>query len=326
MADNVVKLRKLSRGFILLIIIAVAVLIGLLSSFYQIQPGYEVIILRLGKRQRQVIDPGLHWKLPFGVETIIREKINEIRTIEFGYRTERSGVQTVFSTQAFPDVSLLITGDLNIADVKWAVRYEISDLYKYRFTFHDPEKTIADVARSVMGKIIGDSSISEVITYGKEQVLQKVLERMRSKINEYDLGVHIRNIFFHKVEPPAEVKESYNEENLARQEREKLINESRKEYNRVIPKARGEAERMLAEARGYKTERINEATGKADRFRKLYSEYVKNREVTKQRLYIETLKDILPKLDVIIIDGQTDKVIIPADLLKSSVVVEGGVQ
>ncbi|MCG8569744.1 MAG: FtsH protease activity modulator HflK, partial [Spirochaetes bacterium] len=131
MADNVVKLRKLSRGFILLIIIAVAVLIGLLSSFYQIQPGYEVIILRLGKRQRQVIDPGLHWKLPFGVETIIREKINEIRTIEFGYRTERSGVQTVFSTQAFPDVSLLITGDLNIADVKWAVRYEISDLYKY---------------------------------------------------------------------------------------------------------------------------------------------------------------------------------------------------
>jgi len=279
-----------------IVIIIVACAFALLSSFFTIKPAEVGVVLRLGKENRTAT-PGLHFKLPFGIEKVYKVERERQFKEEFGFRTLRAGIKTQYSTKSFIEESLLLTGDLNAAEVEWIVQYRIENPYNFLFKIRKPVQTLRDINESVMREIIGDRTINEVLTIGREEIAIEAMEKMQFLATKYETGIKVYRVVLQSVFPPERVKASFNEVNQAQQERQKMINQAQQEYNKVIPRAKGEATKIIEEAEGYKLERINIAQGDASRFNSIFTEYLKAPEITKTRIYLETMEDVLKTVD-----------------------------
>lgn len=279
------------------------------SGLFQVEPEEAGVITRLGKYVRMA-DPGLNFKIPF-FENVVKVPIERQQKLEFGFRTSGYGSRSSGHKRNVSDESIMLTGDLNLADVEWVVQFRVNDPYKYLFKVKEPELTLRDISESSMRQIVGDRTVNEVLTIGRTEIAQSVKELIQDLCNEYELGLRIEQVVLQNVNPPEEVKAAFNAVNQAQQEKETLINEAKSEYNKVVPRAHGEAKETVEKAEGYAIARINTAQGEATRFNLLYSEYVKAPEVTKQRIYLETMQRILPNLGNKIITDQEGNNVIP---------------
>lgn len=288
-----IKKFKLPGGpFIILIIIVI--LLGL-STFYTVKQDEVGVVQRFGKYIRTT-QPGLNFKLPAGIEKVTKVNVKHISTEEFGFTTSRdTSISRFAPTGQNISISLMLTGDLNVALVPWIVQYRVKDPFNYLFKVRDVRRLLVDMSEATMRLVVGDRSINEVISKRDEiavearQVLQKELDQGQS-------GIHIVTVEMKKTNVPVPVQDSFNEVNQATQEKEQMIYQAKEDYNKAIPAARGEAERAIKAAEGYALDRINRAKGDSSRFMAVYKEYVKAKDVTKRRLYLETLKELIPKL------------------------------
>jgi len=306
-----IKLPKIKGGVIRIAVIAVVVLILLIGSIYQISPEEIGAILRFGKFVRTT-DPGLHFKLPLGIERLTKVPVQRQLKMEFGFRTTRPGVRTEYRTT--PETvreSVMLTGDLNVVVMEWIVQYKIKDPYNYLFKIRDVESTFRYMNEAVVRKAVGDNAVDEVLTIGRARIANDAKEELQTLCDLYEIGIEVNQLIFQDVNPPDPVKPSFNEVNEALQEKERKINEAWAEYNQIIPKARGEAEQTIRAAEGYAAERINNAEGDANRFQAIYKEYARAPLVTRKRLYLEAIIDILPKISKKIIFDENQKNIIP---------------
>jgi membrane protease subunit HflK len=306
-----IKLPKIKAVFVKIIISAVVVIILLFGSFYQISPEETGVILRFGKFVRTT-DPGLHLKMPLGIEKLIKVPVQRQLKMEFGFRTARPGIRTEYRvTPETKKEAMMLTGDLNVGVVEWIVQYKIRDPYKYLFKLRDAESTFHYMNEAVVRKIVGDSSVDEVITVGRARIALEAKEELQDLCNLYEIGIEVNQLIFQDVNPPDLVKPAFNEVNEALQEKERKINEAWSEYNQEIPKAEGEAEQMIRGAEGYAMARVNNALGDADRFKNIYREYARAPLVTRKRLYLEAINEILPKINKKIIFDEAQKNILP---------------
>ncbi len=297
-------------------IFALTVLSGfMLSSFYSVGPDEVGVIRRFGQYHRTTA-PGLHWKFPFNIERLDIVKVTTVFLEEFGFRTVKAGVSTQYSSKSFLDESLMLTGDLNVLDVTWVVQFKIKDPVKLLFNIRDPRQTVRDISEAVMRQEIGDSSVNEALATRRIELNLDVQDRIQTILDKYESGIQIENVKLQDVNPPDEVKPSFNEVNEAKQEQEKVVNQSWEAYNKVIPKARGEAEKTIREAEGYALRQINQAQGDAANFLARWNEYKKAKEVTRQRLYLETLEEVLPTANHIYIMDADMKSFLPLLNLK----------
>ncbi len=286
---------NISLGTIRWVIIGIILIIFLVSSVFTVNPEEVGVIRRFGKYTR-VAPPGLNFKLPFGIETIKKVPVERQLKEEFGFRTKTAGVRTEYASRAFQQESLMLTGDLNASEVEWIVQFRISDPYKFLFKVRNAISTFRDMNEALMREVVGDRSVSEVLTIGRVEIASTVTARLQELCDQYETGIKVDQVVLQDVNPPDPVKPAFNEVNEAQQEREKLINQARSEYNKVIPKARGDASRIIEEARGYAVERVNQARGEATRFNAIFKEYSMAPEVTRQRIYLETMNDVLPRV------------------------------
>jgi len=292
------------------VLLLIAVVITVAMSFYTVDANENGIVLRFGKYYKTTY-PGLHLKLPWGIDKLYKIKVGYQWKEEFGFRTARPGVKTIYSKSRFTDESWMLTGDLNIADVQWIVQYKIKDPFKFLFNVREQSGTIRNVAEAAMRFIVGDRSFQEVLQSDRRIVAQLAQEYMQETLNNYDMGVNIELVQLITVQPPGPVFDSYNEVNRAKQEQETAINEANQVYNKEIFRIRGEAERMVQEARGYSINRINRASGDAKLFTSVFNEYQKAREVTRQRLYLETMEKVMRSVDKKVLIDKEVKNLIP---------------
>jgi membrane protease subunit HflK len=291
-----------------IIIIVFFTLVLIFSSFFQVEPEEVGVITRFGEFVRKV-EPGLSMKMPF-IEKVYKVPVERQQKLEFGFRTVKAGVNTEYTRSGAKDESLMLTGDLNLADVEWVVQYRINDPYNYLFKVRNPKNTLRDVSEAVLRQIVGDRTVNEVLTVGRTEIATKMVELANKICMDYSMGIKIDQIVLQDVNPPEPVKAAFNAVNQAQQERETLINQAKSEYNKVIPKASGQAEETIQQAEGFATERVNNALGEVARFNAIYKEYIKAPEVTKRRIYLETMGSVLPKLgSKIIIDEQGNNVL-----------------
>ena len=288
---------RVNPARVLLGVLVLIVVVGGFSSIYQVPASSVAIVQRFGK-YLTTTEPGLHFKLPFGLDQVSFVEVRRQLKLEFGYGTR--GAQNDYQYNADPsDMELeknMVTGDLNAAVVEWVVQFHISDARMYVFNFLEPQATLRDISESVMREVVGDRSIDEVLTVGRQEMEVKALEGLQVIASTLNMGIHIDQVQLGNVNPPTQVKDSFDEVNRAQQQKESSINQANGEYNRVIPEARGKAEQSLSQAEGYATQRVNEAEGDAARFQALLTEYQKAPEVTKKRIYLETLSEVLPTI------------------------------
>ena len=293
------------------IIFGLLFLIMIFTSVKTIGPEEEGVVVQLGRYNR-TLQPGLNFILPFGFETMHKIPVQRQLKQEFGFRTTSSGGErTEYAKEQFADESLMLTGDLNLTDVEWVVQYRITNSYNYLFKVRNAEKTLRDMSEAAMRKIVGDRTVNEVLTVGRQEISTSVEQLLQELCNEYENGIRIDQVVLQDVNPPDAVKPSFNAVNQAQQERETLINQAEAEYNRVIPRARGEAEETIQLAEAFALNRVNRAKGEADRFNSLFEEYRKAPEVTKQRIYLETMEKVLPKIGNKIITDESGSNVLP---------------
>lgn len=300
------KYRKNARRIPLII----GILVLLLTSVKTIGPEEEGVVTLFGKFNR-ILQPGLNFILPFGIERLQKLPVQRQLKAEFGFRTESTGERTEYSRKSFSDESLMLTGDLNLADVEWVVQYRIVDPYNFLFKVRKAEDALRDMAESAMRTIVGDRTVNEVLTVGRQEVASAVEVLLQKMCEEYENGIRIDQVVLQDVNPPEKVKPAFNAVNKAQQEKETLINQAESEYNRIIPRARGEAEETISKARAYAFTRTNTAQGEAERFNAIYAEYVKAPDVTKKRLYFETMERVLPKINEKIIVDEKGSSVLP---------------
>jgi membrane protease subunit HflK len=305
--DRVRALRK----WLSIAVAVVVVFAALVSSYYQVEPDEVGLVTRFGKFVR-TSDPGPHIKIPFGIERIQKVPVQRQLKQEFGFRTERAAVQSTFHKDAkTQSESLMLTGDLNVATVEWIVQYKIADPYKYLFKLRDVEETFRLMAEASMRTVVGDHSVTELLTVGREGIAAKAKELLSNLCKLYDNGIAVQQLVLQDVDPPEAVKPSFNEVNQAIQERERAINEAWAEYNQEIPRARGLAEQKVEAAEGYAVDRVNRAKGDAQRFIALEAQYRKAPEVTRSRIYLETMAATLPNAGRKMIFDEKVKGILP---------------
>jgi membrane protease subunit HflK len=284
--------------------------ITLWSSVFQVSTEEVGVITRFGKYVRQV-EPGLNLKVPFA-EDVYRVPVERQQKLEFGFRTTRAGINTRYSeSSSTKDESLMLTGDLNLAEVQWVVQYRVDDAYKNLFKVRNPQSTLRIISESAMRQIVGDRTVNEVLTVGRTEIGSKLQELIQEICREYSMGIKIEQVVLQDVNPPEPVKAAFNAVNEAQQEKETLINRAKSEYNKVIPKARGQAEETIQKAEGYAAQRVNNADGEAARFTALYNEFIKAPEVTKRRIYLETMSNVMPKIGNVVITDQKSNNVLP---------------
>lgn len=298
-----------SRGFIMiagLLLIALAVW----TAYYTVPSDSVAVVQRFGQYLKNV-PPGLHFKIPLGVDTASIVPVKRQLKQEFGFSTP--GASDPFQGPRSGEgrrETQMVTGDLNAALVEWVVQYRIADPVKYLFEVREPRETLRYVSESVMREVVGDRTVDEVITIGRQDIESEALVKMQKLATKYTMGISIDQVQLKNINPPQPVQESFNEVNQAQQEKEKLINEARREYNKVIPLAEGEKDQRIREADGYRLKRINEAEGDVARFSALLAEYAKAPEVTRRRIYIETMQSVLPDIQQkIIVDDQAQSIL-----------------
>jgi len=288
---------QIPRGAIRWALLGLLALIFVWTSYYQIEPDQVGVVQRFGKHVRTT-DPGPHLKWPFGVEIVTKVPVQRTLKLEFGFRTSRPGIRSEFEqpTAKTKAESIMLTGDLNVAVVEWVVQYKIKDAKKFLFDVRDVEGTFRDMAQATMRQVVGDRSVDEVLTTGREQIAQEALEQLKGLCKRYEIGIDVQLIALQDINPPDPVKPAFNEVNQAIQEKERAINDAWAEYNKAVPRAKGEAEQAVRSAEGYALERVNNAEGDAKRFASVQAEYAKAPGVTRKRLYLETMATLLPKL------------------------------
>jgi membrane protease subunit HflK len=273
---------------------AVLLLITGFTTYYQVEPEEVGLVLRFGRYVRTT-EPGPHFKLPLGIERVMKVPVERQLKEEFGFHTVRADVRSDYGRDESDEkISNMLTGDLNVATVEWIVQYKIQDPYLYAFRVRNVATTFRDMTEAAMRQVIGDHSVTEVLTVGREAIQVKAREKLQGMCDTYETGIRVLQLVLQNVDPPEPVRPSFNEVNQAIQERERAINEAWAEYSRVIPEARGKAEQAVQASEGYRTERVNQAKGHAERFLALQSEYAKAPQVTRSRLYLETLGTVLP--------------------------------
>jgi membrane protease subunit HflK len=295
-----------------IIIIAILILAGLgaWTAYYTVPSDSVAVVQRFGQYLKNV-PPGLHFKLPLGIDSATIVPVKRQLKQEFGFTTP--GASDPYQSPRPREGKLetqMVTGDLNAALVEWVVQYRISDPVKYLFEVREPRETLRYVSESVMREVVGDRTVDEVITIGRQEIESEALINMQVLSTKYTMGISIDQVQLKNINPPEPVQESFNEVNQAQQEKEKLINEARRDYNKVIPLAEGEKDQRIREADGYRLKRINEAEGDVARFSALLAEYSKAPEVTRRRIYIETMQAILPGIQAkIIVDDQAQSIL-----------------
>lgn len=304
-----INVKLLQRGAL-----AVLVVIAALTSFYTIEPEETGLVLRFGKYIR-ITEPGLHFKLPFGVERVMKVPIQRQLKQEFGFRTVRADVHTQYSTRLYSEESTILTGDLNVAMVEWVVQYRIVDPYRYLFRVRNVSDTFRDMSEAVMRQVVGDRTVNEVLTVGRAETAMQMHMQLQDLCEQYETGIKVEQVVLQDVNAPDPVKPSFNEVNEAEQEKARMINQAQSEYNKVVPRARGEALQTIQEAEGFRMERVNRAQGDSARFVALYEAYRRAPEVTRQRIYLETMGEVLPKVtNKVIVDGDLRSVLPLLDL------------
>lgn len=295
---------------LLFIILAAFTLWLFTSMVYSIGPEENGVILRFGKYHRTEM-PGLHFKLPYvpgflPIEEVFKVPVSKIHKFEIGYRTVSAGVKSRFEKNSrHKKESLMLTGDLNVADVEWEVQFKISNAKDFLFNVRNVAGNLFDISQAVMREVIGDRTVTEVLTTGTSAIEEETEDRMQKIIDEYNMGIKIVKVLLQGVNPPEKVKPSFNEVNSAKQEAKQAINEAERDYKNIIPEARGKAEKTIADAEAYKTELVNTAEGDANRFQSMYQEFKKAPQVTKKRLYFEMMQRVLNDAkDVTIIDPE----------------------
>jgi modulator of FtsH protease HflK len=291
-----------TRGTLIIALLVLAG-VGAWSAYYTVPSDSVAVVQRFGEYLKEV-PPGLHFKLPLGIDRASIVPVKRQLKQEFGFTTPGAS-DPYQSPRDGKRETEMVTGDLNAALVEWVVQYRISDPVKYLFEVREPGTTLRYVSESVMREVVGDRTVDEVITIGRQEIEIEALTKMQALATKYAMGISIDQVQLKNINPPAPVQASFNEVNQAQQEKEKLINEARRDYNKVIPLAEGEKDQRIREADGYRLKRINEAEGDVARFSALLAEYSKAPEVTRRRIYIETLQEVLPGIrSKIIIDEQ----------------------
>lgn len=305
---------------------------GLSGSFYTVEPDSVGVVLRFGKYVRTT-QPGLRWKIPFGVEEVRKVQVTHVFKEEFGFRTVKAGVRSVyagrresldsylresemgdrmgFPTGSFLPESMMLTGDLNIAVVEFIIQFRVKDPIKFVFNVRDMNATIRSMAEAAMRLVVGDRNVTEVLTYGREEIRMEAKRLLQELLDRLDTGVQITNLVLQDVNPPDEVKPSFNEVNEAKQEMEKSINQAWEDYNRSVPRAKGEAQKIIRQAEGYALDRVNRSQGDAQKFLLTWEAYQLAQDVTRRRLYLETMRDVLPGIEHKYIVDEDEKSILP---------------
>jgi modulator of FtsH protease HflK len=305
--------RWIGRVFLLLLAV-----VALFSAYYQVEPEEVGMVTRFGRYVRTA-NPGPHAKLPFGMEKVQKVPVERQLKQEFGFRTTRPGVQSEFrkDDQTHAEATML-TGDLNVATVEWVVQYKIADPFKYLFNVRAVEETFRLMSEAAMRQVVGDHNVTELLTVGRESIAGKAKDLLDELCKRYETGIVVQQLVLQDVDPPEPVRPSFNEVNQAIQERERAINEAWAEYNQEIPRAGGRAEQQIQAAEGFAVERVNRAMGEAQRFSAMHQEYAKAPEVTRTRIYLETMTEVLPLAGKkLVIDDKAKGVLPLLDLGKS---------
>lgn len=291
-----IKIPDLLRsGLILWVLLAIVIIGGLITSMYTVPAESQGVVLRFGKYHKTV-EPGLRFRVPFWVDEVHVLPVRRQLKQEYGFGTSGATNPTQFTDRRVGGKEKsMVTGDLNAAEVEWIVQYRISDPNLYLFKVLDPAGTLRFVSESVMRTVVGDRTVDEVITVGRQEIEEDARNRLEELVKRYELGISIDQIQLQNVNPPMPVQASFNEVNQAQQERERMINEANGEYNKEVPRSRGVADQKIQGAEGYALKRVNEALGDVNRFNARFTEYEKAPEVTKARLYLETMKEVVPK-------------------------------
>jgi len=306
------QIQKINFAVVRLAVIGIIVLIGVTSSFYTVSADAQAVILRFGKPKQETKGPGLHFKIPFGIDRAIIVEVERQLKQEFGYGTEGATNPWQFSDTGEQELEKsMVTGDLNAVLVEWVVQYRIIDPAQYLFAVRNPDATLRDLSESVMREIVGDRTVDEVITIGRQEIETVASEKLQAATAAYAMGLRIQQVELKGVNPPRLVQSSFNAVTEAQQDKETAINNANGEYNKEVPRARGEADRMISAATGYATKRVNEAEGDVASFEALLVEYTAAPEITRRRLYLETMSEILPKLGKTIILDEETKGLLP---------------
>jgi modulator of FtsH protease HflK len=293
------------------IVLGLLVLLFFKSMVYSVPLESEAIRLRFGKVVEEGIQPGLHFKLPAFIDTVDIQPVKRQLKVEFGYNTPGATNEVQYGNPMENKVvSSMVTGDLNAVSVEWVVQYRIVNLKDYLYSVREPGETLRDAAESVMRGLVGDRTVDEVITIGRLEIETEALRKLQGMVNQYGLGMAIDLVQLKGVNPPLPVRPAFDAVNQAQQEREQLINVARGQYNGVIPKAKGQAQAQIAEAEGEALKRVNEAKGDAERFAAVYKAYQNSPDIMRQRLYLETMTKIIPKLGKkVILDADAKNVL-----------------
>ncbi|MCA9743519.1 MAG: FtsH protease activity modulator HflK [Deferribacteres bacterium] len=312
-----IELPKIDKRFVYLGIIAIIGLWLVLSSVYTVNADEVGVVQRFGK-YTTTTQPGLHFKIPFGIETVKKVKVQRNLKAEFGFRTRAAGVRTTYASGDFSNESLMLTGDLNSAIVEWIVQYRIKDPVQYLFRVRNVDNTLRNVSEAVMRLQVGDHSVDEVIISNRQQIAAEVQEKIQALLDEYETGIDIVTVNLQDVNPPKPVQPAFNSVNEAKQEKERIINEALQAYNKAIPQAEGVAEQAIREAEGYAINRVNRSKGDADRFLAVWREYNRAKDVTRRRLYLETMLEILPQVNEIYVVDEGQQGLVPLLQLQKS--------
>ena len=297
-------------------LIAAIVTAGLLvavfwgTSYYTVGAESEAVVLRFGKFLKTA-EPGLHFKLPFGIDEVFVLPTQRQLKLEFGFTTPGYLTNPIQASQDEQAEKSMVTGDLNAALVEWVVQYRIQDPRQYLFDVRNPGQTLRDLSEAAMREVVGDRTVDELITIGRQAIETEALARMQELSTRYQLGIRVDQVQLKNVNPPSQVQASFNEVNKAQQDRENAINVANGEYNKAVPKAKGEADQQIREAEGYRFKRVNEAEGDVAAFTAVLQQYVKAPEITRTRLYLETMGEVLPETGQKIIVDESLRQLLP---------------
>lgn len=310
--ENVRQFRppRVNPAIVFRVVAGILVIAIVTTTWFTIDPEEAGLVMRFGRFARQV-PSGLHLKLPYPFETVMKVPVERQLKEEFGFRTSEEGVRTTYSKADLSAESLMLTGDLNVAVVEWTAQFRVREPYKFLFKVRNVRKTFRDMNETVMREVVGDRSVNEVLTVGRQEIAAEVEQRLQALCDQYETGIKVEQIVLQDVNPPDPVKPSFNEVNQAQQEREKLINQARADYNQIIPRARGQAQQTLEQAQGFATDRVNRARGDAELFNQVHAAYRRAPEVTRRRMYLETLGEIYPKVKRKIILDESLKGVLP---------------
>ena len=283
---------KLGRWLQWSVVLTLAALYGLWTAFYQIDPSEQGVVTRFGAFQK-TSDEGPHFKLPFGIDQVYKVQVTRFQEESFGYRKDGRQISEEQARQE----SLMLTGDLKVAVVEWSLLYKIHDARKYLFNAVNVDKNLRDVSISVMRRVVGDKLVSDVLTIDRILIAEQAKQLTQETLDKFDMGVSLVNLSLTNVKPPPTVRPAFDDENVARQERDRMINQAKGAYNQVIPEAEGKAEKQIAEAEAFAIDSVNRAKGDAAHFSAMLEAYQRAPEITRKRLYLETMEEIFTNLE-----------------------------